>query len=232
MIWGVLRGTYPNKRLFGVTFMKIISFYTKDTIYEKEVEDLKSSCESLKVDHYIEERPSLGSWEKNCGQKPLFLYECLERFQKPVLWVDADGILLKAPSLSLLKKDMAFYFNDRNLPHVRSATIYAAPTKRAKKFLLLWHRRTQEELKSKKLCDQTTLNALLQEKVASLCLGELPLEYMHIFDRDSIPLDKSVILHFQASRSANMEPLFWKKMKGSELKAMRMQASFNRFEKL
>ncbi|HAB98582.1 MAG TPA: hypothetical protein DCE71_02020, partial [Parachlamydiales bacterium] len=53
----------------------IISFYTQNTIYEKEVEDLEASCQSLELAYYIEGRKDLGTWEENCCQKPLFILE-------------------------------------------------------------------------------------------------------------------------------------------------------------
>ena len=113
--------------------MKLVSFYTKNTIYEKEIEDLSSSCIALGLDHYIEEREDLGSWEKNCAQKPLFIYECLEKFNGPLLWVDADGIALQKLNLKLENCDLGLYFNEPT--HARSATIYINSTENAKKFM-------------------------------------------------------------------------------------------------
>ncbi len=208
--------------------VKLISFYTENTIYEKEIEDLSASCKTLQIDHYIEKRKDLGCWEKNCNQKPLFIYECLKRFKKPLLWVDADGIVLKKPCLRLGPCDLGLYFNDRLTKHARNATIYVRPTQAAKDFMLLWYEtlqtlnaRPNEEL----LPDQPVMISLLQK--APLKVANLPLEYMQIFDRDPIPLEKTVILHFQASRTCRMDPIFWKHLTGRELKAMRMQVSNN-----
>lgn len=204
--------------------MKLISFYTKNTIYEKEVEDLLSSCRALEIDHYVEERDDLGSWERNCAQKPIFILECINKFNEPVLWVDSDAILLQKPSLQLHQYDLALYFN--NPTHARSATIFFNATREARKFLTLWHKELLKKNSKVDTQDQPVMNELIQEKkIPNLKIGELPLEYMHIFDRDSIPLEKTVILHFQASRTAKMDPIFWKNLKGSDLKAMRMKAS-------
>ena len=49
--------------------MIVVSFYTENTIYEKEVEDLRTSCEILGIEHFIQPRKDLGCWEKNCAQK-------------------------------------------------------------------------------------------------------------------------------------------------------------------
>ncbi len=208
--------------------MIVISFYTKGTIYEKEIEDLAASCRALEVDHYIEEREDLGSWERNCCQKPLFILECLERFNQPLLWVDADGILLKKPDLELPGSDLGLYFNNRRTHHARNATIYLSPTPAAKAFLKLWYETAQalNARPRKPLTpDQPIMISLLRKKVVALNVGSLPLAYMQIFDRDRLPLDETVVLHFQASRTARMDPLFWQHLTGRELKAMRIATS-------
>lgn len=211
--------------------MKLVSFYTKDTIYEKEIEDLSASCKALGIDHYIEAREDLGCWEKNCNQKPLFIYECLERFNEPLLWVDADGIALQKPDLDLKGADLGLYFNNYKTRHARNATIYAAPTQKTKEFMLLWYK-TLQELNARPnkalLPDQPVMISLIRKKIVPLKIGKLPLEYMQIFDRDPIPLEKTVILHFQASRTARMNPLFWQHLTGRDLKAMRIAISQNR----
>lgn len=206
--------------------MKIISFYTKNTIYEKEIEDLASSCKALGIDHYIEARKDLGCWEKNCCQKPLFIYECMERFNTPLLWIDADGIVLKKPQLNLGNCDLGLYFNNIRTKHVRNGTIYVSPTNAAKKFMLLWYKTLQKlnARKNKELTtDQPVMIDLIQK--APLKIAKLPIEYTQVFDRDPIPFEKTVIIHFQASRTCRMDPIFWKHLSGSELKAMRMNVS-------
>ncbi len=211
--------------------MKLISFYTKNTIYEKEIEDLSASCKALQIDHYIEEREDLGCWEKNCNQKPLFIYECLQRFNEPLLWVDADGIALQKLNLSLPGCDLGLYFNNFKTKHARNATIYAAPTQKAKEFMLLWYQTVQElntRPRKNLLPDQPVMISLIRKRQIPLKIGKLPLEYMQIFDRDQIPLEKTVILHFQASRTAKMAPLFWQHLTGRDLKAMRIAISQNR----
>ncbi len=208
--------------------MKLISFYTKNTIYEKEIEDLISSCKALQIDHYIEAREDLGCWEKNCSQKPLFIYECLKRFKEPLLWVDADGIVLKKPDLNLKDFDLGLYFNNIKTRHARNATIYVSPTTASEQFLSLWHRtllKLNARPNKKFTPDQPVMISLIRKQAIPLKIGELPLEYMQIFDRDQIPLEKTVILHFQASRTAKMDPLFWQNLTGQQLKAIRIAVS-------
>lgn len=202
----------------------LISFYTKDTIYEKEVEDLAASCKALGVDSCIEGREDLGSWDRNCCQKPLFILECMEKFKRPLLWVDADAILLHKVTLSYEEADLALYFNDRSSHDARSATIYIAFSERAKGFVAEWYDACLSELAKGKpvpYADQSVISHLLR-KSSGVRVADLPLEYASIFDRDPLPLDKIAILHFQASRTALMPRLMWEKISGAQLKAMRM----------
>ena len=203
--------------------MKVISFFTKNTIYEKEVEDLAASCQALNLDHYIEERKDLGSWEKNCAQKPLFIYECFEKFHTPLLWVDADAIILQKPNLHLGPCDFGLYFNTLNPKHVRSATIFVNPTQRAIKFLWKWHEILVKINRTSLSQDQPILNTLINQEI--LDIAHLPIEYMQIFDRDPNPPEQAVVLHFQASRTARMDPAFWRHLSGKELKLMRIKIS-------
>jgi hypothetical protein len=213
--------------------VKLISFYTKNTIYEKEIEDLSTSCKSLQIDHYIEAREDLGCWEKNCSQKPLFIYECLQKFNEPLLWVDSDGIALQKPELHLGPCDLGLYFNNTRTKHARNATIFVSPTQAAKDFMQLWYETLQKlnaPHKKKLTPDQPVMISLIRKKSIPLKIAPLPLEYMQIFDRDQIPLNRTVILHFQASRTAKMDPVLWKNLTGRELKAIRMAVSAKRGE--
>ena len=208
--------------------MKLISFYTKNTIYEKEIEDLSASVKALDIDHYIEGREDFGCWEKNCAQKPLFIYECLQKFNEPLLWVDSDGIALQKPDLDLGACDLGLYFNNVKTRHARNATIYMRPTKAAKEFMWLWHQtllKRNAPPKKKLTPDQPVMNYLIRKKTVPVKIAHLPIEYMQIFDRDPIPLEKTVILHFQASRTAKMDQILWKNISGRDLKAMRIKVS-------
>lgn len=206
--------------------MKLISFYTKNTIYEKEVEDLQNSVRALDIDHYIESREDLGCWEKNCAQKPLFIFECLEKFNEPLLWVDSDGVVFKKPHLEFNDCDLALFFDSPG--RARNSTIFINPTEPAKEFMWLWHEtllKKNQPPQKQLIPDQPVMNELIREGKIPLKIGDLPLEYMQIFDRDAVNFEKTVILHFQASRTAKMDPIFWRHISGRELKTMRMQVS-------
>ena len=75
-------------------FPKVISYYTKNTLYEREVEDLTKSLEDFKLDYHIEGIEDFGGWERNCCFKPTFIKSKLLQFKKPVLWIDIDAVIL------------------------------------------------------------------------------------------------------------------------------------------
>lgn len=205
----------------------LISFYTKDTIYEKEVKDLITSCECLGIEYCIEAREDLGSWDKNCCQKPLFILECMEKYNRPLVWVDADAIVMQKITLHYDNVDLALYFNNRSRNEARSATIYIAPTVFAKDFVLQWYEYCLKALSKGQpvpYADQSVLCDALKASPA-LRVAELPLEYTSIFDRDPVSISKVMILHFQASRTALMPRVLWENISGTELKAMRMNVS-------
>lgn len=205
--------------------MLIISFFTKDTIYEKEIEDLIFSCKALKIEYYIEARPCLGKWEKNCNQKPLFILECLEKFNQPLLWVDADGIVLQKPINHFDGFDLGLYFNENQW--ARNGTIFVAPTQKAKDFMRLWYETAVEENHAR--ADQQVMNDLFS-KAPGLKIAPLPIEYVQVFDRDPIAIEKTVILHSQASRTALMDRMFWQHLTGKQLKEIRISNSSSKSE--
>ena len=208
----------------------LISFYTKNTIYEKEIADLSASCQALEIESCIEAREDLGSWDKNCCQKPLFILECMEKYNRPLLWVDADAIVMQKITLNYDNTDLALYFNNRSRNEARSATIYIAPTVFAKDFVLQWYEYCLKALSQGKpvpYADQSVLTDALKGSPL-LRVADLPLEYASIFDRDPVPMSKIMILHFQASRTALMPRVLWENISGAQLKAMRMNVSISK----
>ncbi len=199
----------------------IVSFFTKDTIYEKEIQELIESCRILHLDYVIEEKEDLGNWQRNCCQKPLFIYECLQKYKKPILWVDADGIILRTPNLSW-NVDVGFYFNNWGEKQARAGTIFATPSPEALYFFNLWHLKCQEN-QNFPHGDQHFLPEVFKIILPSLNIGQLPLSYVHVFDRDPIPFTETHILHTQASRTAMLQKFLWNTLSSKDLKNLRIK---------
>ena len=67
-------------------FPLIVSYYTQNTVYQLEVQNLIASCEKWGLEHHIEPIPSFGSWERNCCYKPFFLMEKMQQFRQSYIW--------------------------------------------------------------------------------------------------------------------------------------------------
>lgn len=191
-------------------FPCVVSFYTIETLYQVEVQNLIASCRHFDLKHHVVGVPSAGSWELNCAYKPFFLAQVLEELNEPILWVDADAVFVQAPKwLDVFDRDFAAWI-DPDLPDshdskVASGTLFIQPTKAAKEILKQWQQETSylllEPNRTAEFWDQISLrNALLKNKTA--VIGPLPLEYIKIFDHP-LHLQKvlnPVVVHYQASR--------------------------------
>lgn len=181
---------------------KVISFYTLDTLYEKEANNLRESCEKFGLDHHIEGVKNLGSWEENCSYKATFIKEKLLQFKQPLLWVDADGAFVDHPTLiETLNCDLAVWIDPNlELSHpskVISAAIYLNYTEKTLTLLDDW---IEECKKHKgKVWDQITLRDILFREDQLAKITPLPQEYCMIFDKVE-EHHKPVIMQYQASR--------------------------------
>lgn len=192
-------------------FPIIISFYTTDTLYQLEVQNLIASCKKFHIPHHIEGVSSYGSWELNCAYKPFFIHKMLRELKRPVLWVDADGVFKKQPEeLSVFSKDFAVRINE-TIPidhpsHVISSTIYANYTPGADRLLRLWAQYCHQEInrigRQEEFWDQIALRDALFSQDNPASFASLPLSYTKIVDHpsDIQAVADPVIEHYQASR--------------------------------
>lgn len=192
-----------------MAFPVIISFYTRQTPYEEEVQNLIESCEKFQLEYEVEGIDSFGSWELNCAFKPFFIMKKLEELQRPCLWVDADGIFVRTPSWqSAFEADLSVRY-DLDLPSdhpskVITSTVFAKPS--AKPLIKLWMRECQIELSKEgrrvEFWDQIALRDAILRKPEGLSVAPIPLEYAKIFDHpiDEVVSNLPVIEHYQASR--------------------------------
>lgn len=192
-----------------MAFPVIISFYTRATPYEEEVQNLIDSCNRFSLEAKIEGIDSFGSWELNCAYKPFFIWKMLEELNRPLLWVDADGVFLKKPSWQeSFEGDLAVRFHEE-LPwdhpsKVITSTVYISPSIQGKEIIRRWIFQTQKSLLDPKrkleFWDQIALRDALDTWEG--ILEPLSLSYAKIFDHPSDCLREKdpVIEHYQASR--------------------------------
>lgn len=187
----------------------VVSYYTKGTPYEEEVEGLRESCKQFGIECLIEGLEPQGSWAENCAIKPYFLRKMMQELDRPLLWVDADAVFLQPMAfeefmfsdLSLLR-----YEEDSDVRFsVAAGTVFINATEGGKKSLDLWCHYAdtirQMEGNAPPYMDQVSLYLVFLSK-PPIALAPLPLRYCKIFDRDvdGLSLDEVVIEHRQASR--------------------------------
>lgn len=85
----------------------VVSFYTPSNIYIKMANRLAESCKKFNLEYDICELKDKGSWVKNCNQKANFILDCLNKHNKKIVWVDADGRFGRHPDL-LIKTTASF----------------------------------------------------------------------------------------------------------------------------
>jgi hypothetical protein len=206
----------------------VISFYTLDTPYEKDVQNLVNSCKKFDVDMHIEGIPDRGSWELNCAYKPFFIREKLQAFERPIFWVDADAVFLQKPDFEMfLTEDFSVVqLSDQVEPcyRVRAGSIFVNTTVEGWNILDAWCQEAERLIKEKgapiKFLDQMSLyQVLCQNQTAHI--GEMPLSYCKVYDYDSEYIDQSkvVIEHHQASRRHRFFFLEREKNKASQFSA-------------
>ncbi len=214
----------------------IISYYTKNTVYEKEMEGLIETCDELGLQYDIEGISDLGSWEANCNFKPSFILKKLKELKRPVLWVDCDTAILKKPQE--FDCDISFGINEKldakDPSKIFAGTVFINYTAKSLSFLKAWIERIALEMQKKQpidLIEQESLRDLffLQK---DLKIDPLPKGYWFIFDDLSSDLspDEIFIVHFQASRlrfflsdDIRDAPIFYKNVNTFELKLLRQK---------
>jgi hypothetical protein len=180
----------------------VVSAYTRNSGYEKEVENLIKSCKHVGLKETdICGYETRGNWEANCQYKAEFLKEKLDLHKKPVVWVDADAVFREYPKLfHELTCDLAAH---KRAPRqgrpieLLSGTLFFNHTDNAKRIIDQWIATNKT---SPKVWDQKTLQKVVEQNEGKLNFELLPPEYCKIFDLMKKQVENPVIEHFQASR--------------------------------
>lgn len=173
----------------------VCAYYTKNTMYEKCVVNLKESLKKFNVPNDVQGVTNLGSWIKNVNYKPTFIKEMLKKHSPlNVVYVDSDAVFLKYPKLfeTLDCQMSAHILKKPNRTELLSGTIFIKNNEVSESIIDKWieickNKPEQWEQKS------------LQELIHTFDFKELPAEYCKIFDimRN---VKNAVIEHYQQSR--------------------------------
>ena len=179
--------------------MKVVSFYTQDSEYERRAPCLIKSLKKFGLDYCVEGVKSFGSWVVNCAYKPKFIKEKLQQFPgKRIIWTDVDSELLEFPSLMLdIQADFGYHrlINDE----VLSGTLFFQNNVMCHHLLDMW---IESCSKHPREWDQKTLSRVIAQSGASVY--QLPIEYCYIFDINkryaNCYRSEPVFIHYQQSR--------------------------------
>lgn len=185
----------------------VIAYYTKGTIYEGIVENLRRTLNNLNIPHRIVGIDDLGSWQKNTQYKPKFIKKMLgENKGYNLVYVDADAEFIEYPdyfndlsknsdvNISVLELDHSKYKRKTKEPEILSGTIFLRNNEVVIGIVDDWIKEC--ELNPDKW-DQVTLSTILRK----YGFHNLPERYCVIFDYMA-SVKNPVIKHFQASRQA------------------------------
>jgi hypothetical protein len=184
----------------------VVSHYTKNTGYEKEVENLIASLEQWKLRYDIEAIDSLGSWRLNSNYCSENVLRMMMRYpHNDILRVDADARFQRFPSLFMTdafsdEVDVAahvhtFKWHENEL---LGGTLFFRNTHPVRFLVCEWVELCMKLRRGDRPGDllQEMLEGKFKDKVR---FGELPAQYCQIFDiMKDFP--NPVIEHFQASR--------------------------------
>lgn len=191
--WGGVDGRAGNLPI-------IVSYYTTGTPYEDEARELVQTCNALQLEHRVEGVKPRGTWESNCAMKAGFMLDMWTSLQRPMLWVDADARMRRAPEL-LRGMSADFAVHKAARWQFASGTVFVNATELAGELLQTWRRRCEADPRT---WDQVHLDHAWEELSlrAPLETVWLPQSYTRIFDRpdDNDGGGAPVVEHFQASR--------------------------------
>lgn len=186
----------------------VVSYYTKNTPYEEEVQGLIESCHTFGIEYCIEGIEDRGNWEENCAIKPYFIKEKLLELKRPLLWVDADAVFLQKMQFEeFMFFDLSIFKEEKKDPRfcVRSGTVYINATEKGIQAAESWCNFSEKvqklDQKTQSFQDQVSLYFTFLSTPSS-SFANLPLAYCSIFDekKEELPSDQVVIEHRQASR--------------------------------
>lgn len=197
--------------------MIYISYYTKNTVYEKVMNThLLPSLKRWNLKYDIEAIKDKGNWQRNTHYKAKFCKKMLLKHKQSIVFLDADATIEDYPMLFGIGDlycdyDIALHYLDwylfwrkiegKKKREALSGTLYLDYNKKVLQFLDEWI----EENDKNTAWEQKNMQWLLRNWKKKLKIENLPPEYCCIIlPNKQIPYyylnEKPVILHHQVSR--------------------------------
>lgn len=118
-------------------FITYYSDIPPSTFYSTNAFKLKNRIEQLGGKIHIEQLPNLGSYAMNCLKKPKYILDCIQKFNQPLIWIDADSVVNELPiEFDTIDADVACVEKSNGCPE--SALIYFNNTEKSINFIKSW----------------------------------------------------------------------------------------------
>ena len=189
--------------------LMVVGYYTVNTPYEEEAQNLFRSLNKLGLSHDISGVETLGNWQANTRFKAGFMLDMLIKWPNHrLLYVDCDAVIHSSPDLfKNYSCDIAVRWQDFRWRQNEclSGTIYMENNERTRRICELWRDINVAEGNKSTRMEQWNLDTVInqmKEEDPSFTYKNLPPEYTFIFDsmKAMYPNAIPVIEHFQASR--------------------------------
>ena len=177
----------------------IVSYYTKGTGYETEVQHLKTTLRRFNLENDVVGIPDKGSWHKNTYYKPQFILRMMNKHRdRSILYVDADAKMRMNPVLfNDFNYDFACHFHHAR-KELLSGTLYFGNTKGSRYLIRKWME--EDKLHPETNMPQKNLRTVFDREKNKIKWKALPVEYCMIFDTVLRYQVSPVVEHFQLSR--------------------------------
>jgi len=192
----------------------VVNYYTRGTSYERQSAEMEAAARLFGLEVHRQGCENLGGWEANTHFKAHFLDVMLKHFDRPLMWLDADGRVCSYPDyldgfmtadadVALAYVDWGQYKHSRRMDvELLSGTMLLRPTAATFEMLARWKARNHETLGTG-IYEQRNLQDVVAEMGDAIKVARLPDRYCQIHDlmRGVDP----IIKHLQASRTAKAE---------------------------
>ncbi len=191
-----------------------VSYYTKGTGYQVEIERLHTSLHRWGLEHEFVGIDDLGSWRANIHARISVLRELLDRLKRDIVYIDADGAVIHYPDLlDTVDADFAAVWLDREkyFPdiwkksfynespggkwEILGGTMFFRNNDKARAMLDAWEK--LDAPMATHLSQVHLFNAI--KAVPEIRTAKLPDGYCQIFDIMAMA-GEPIIEHYQASR--------------------------------
>jgi len=180
----------------GLNDIIFCSMFTIDTPYEQEVKILQASMDRFNLPYEIIGVNSKGEWAKNTQMKPSVIKAVMEKYNKDVVWLDADAVIEKDPVFfKEIKGDLSYHYI-KQWDEMLTGTLFIRNNEKMRGFLDQWYELNQ----SNNNPDAVNFQTLVTKRKQELDIEDLPADYIKIFDNPLIESNDPVITHNQASR--------------------------------